>query len=50
MPMLGKLLRRFRAGAERSPLADPQYASTVNLAAIAGPVVARGTVTGTFER
>jgi Raf kinase inhibitor-like YbhB/YbcL family protein len=26
MPLLGKLLRRFRAGEDRSPLADPEYA------------------------
>jgi Raf kinase inhibitor-like YbhB/YbcL family protein len=26
MPLLGKLLRRFRAGADRSPLAGPEYA------------------------
>ena len=26
MPIVGKLLRRFRAGAHRSPLAAPQYA------------------------
>jgi phosphatidylethanolamine-binding protein (PEBP) family uncharacterized protein len=26
MPLLGKLLRRFRAGEDRSPLAGPEYA------------------------
>jgi Raf kinase inhibitor-like YbhB/YbcL family protein len=26
MPLLGKLLRRFRAGEDRSPLADPEFA------------------------
>jgi Raf kinase inhibitor-like YbhB/YbcL family protein len=32
MPLLGKLLRRFRAGEARSPLADPQYAGAATIA------------------
>jgi Raf kinase inhibitor-like YbhB/YbcL family protein len=28
MPLLGKLLRRFRAGEDRSPLAGPEYTGT----------------------
>src|SRR5262249_33876076 len=31
MPLLGKLLRRFRAGEARSPLAGPEYAGAVRI-------------------
>ncbi|GAC1407751.1 MAG: YbhB/YbcL family Raf kinase inhibitor-like protein [Mycobacterium sp.] len=31
MPMLGKLLRRFRAGETRSPLAAPEYAGATTI-------------------
>lgn len=31
MPIVGKLLRRFRAGAQRSPLAAPEYAGAATL-------------------
>jgi Raf kinase inhibitor-like YbhB/YbcL family protein len=31
MPLLGKLLRRFRAGEARSPLAGPEYTGTATI-------------------
>jgi Raf kinase inhibitor-like YbhB/YbcL family protein len=39
MPLLGKLLRRFRAGEARSPLAAPQYAgaATIDITSSAYP-------------
>jgi Raf kinase inhibitor-like YbhB/YbcL family protein len=37
MPLLGKLLRRFRAGEDRSPLAGPEYAGahTIDVTSLA---------------